>query len=352
MLNLISEQYKLGLNPTIASIGSRSAGEKPLETEALKRGFAVKKIRMMPGPNLPGAFKLLEFAFSAGFKILHSHGYKGNILFGFIPKSKRRLPLVTTLHGWTSTHRLSKLMLYEWLDACSLSRIDAVVLVSKEMRFHSKIAKNNALNIHVINNGIAEPKDLAELPLNDEIINFCTGGYTVGSIGRLSSEKGYTRLIEAIRILVSRFEDIRLIIIGEGPQRKILERKISKIGLQNRVLLPGYQVHAKRYLPFLKTFLLTSLTEGMPITILEAMQAEVPILATRVGSIPDLLENGKAGYLLSSHSAEEIATKICEVRNYPVQTQIAVKRAKDIVYLKYSARRMAKDYLKVYLELL
>jgi hypothetical protein len=98
LLNLVAEQIKLGLDPTIASIGEKHIGEKPLETEALKRGFKLRKFSMYPGPNYPGALKILRFAHGAGIHILHSHGYKGNILFGLMPRKIRNLPLIATIH--------------------------------------------------------------------------------------------------------------------------------------------------------------------------------------------------------------------------------------------------------------
>ena len=86
LLNLVEEQIRQGLKPVIASIGDNQTGEKPLEIEAHKRGFPLKIFRMRPGPNFIGAWKILNYAKSIDCNLLHSHGYKGNILFGFLPK--------------------------------------------------------------------------------------------------------------------------------------------------------------------------------------------------------------------------------------------------------------------------
>ena len=79
LLNLVAEQIKLGLEPTIASIGEKGIVEKPLETEVIKRGFKLKKFRMQPGPDYMGASKILRFAKQEYFDLMHSHGYEGNI---------------------------------------------------------------------------------------------------------------------------------------------------------------------------------------------------------------------------------------------------------------------------------
>ena len=132
------------------------SGEKPLEIEARQRDFPVKTFRMRPGPNFIGAWKILNYAKSIDCHLLHSHGYKGNILFGFIPKKIRHLPLITTLHGWTSSGTtFSRMRLYEMLDSWSLSRMDAVVLVNEGMLAHPRLAGRNNVNFHIVNNGIS-----------------------------------------------------------------------------------------------------------------------------------------------------------------------------------------------------
>src|SRR3989337_2476449 len=100
LLNLVQEQLRLGLDPVICSIGEKRFFEKPLESEGLKRGFKIKKFRMRAGPNLLGAYKILRFAHIGKFDLMHTHGYKGNILFGLLLRGLRKIPLVSTLHGW------------------------------------------------------------------------------------------------------------------------------------------------------------------------------------------------------------------------------------------------------------
>jgi len=288
LLNLVAEQIKQGLDPTIASIGEKHIQEKPIETEALKRGFKVNEFHMRPGPNVLGALDILKYAWSEKIDILHSHGYKGNILFGFIPKSIRKIPMVSTIHGWISTNNsFSKMKLYEWLDSKSLKYIDAVVLVSKAMKSHPRMENLNGIKFHVIPNGIpvfksstpSEHLNLApsvsppsHLPtfstsipsdLDQKIIDFCSKGFTIGSIGRLSTEKGYKYLIEALSLLTKKGIDARLIIIGEGDVRDYLEGLVARFGLTNRIMLPGYRENAKQYLDYFNVFVISSLTEGL-----------------------------------------------------------------------------------------
>lgn len=130
LLSLAEEQVGQGLEPIIASIGEPGIKEKPLEIEAKKRGLRVKRFRMRPGPNFLGAVEILRFARQEGCELLHSHGYKGNILFGLLPRCMRQIPLIGSLHGYTSTTGFNKMRVYEWLDSLSLRFLDQVVLVN------------------------------------------------------------------------------------------------------------------------------------------------------------------------------------------------------------------------------
>ena len=284
LLNLVAEQVKLRLEPVIASIGDKGIDTKPLEAEAERRGFPVQKFRMHPGPNIAGAFEILRYAWRGGFDILHSHGYKGNILFGFMPRAVRKVAMISTLHGWTSTNGLSKMRVYEWLDAHSLKFIDAVVLVNKGMLHSPRLINIRGVNFQVVNNGIPisscssilSQANLTNQPFNNlykKVVDFSQGGFILGTIGRLSSEKGFLYLIDAVKQARTSFDDIRLVIIGEGEDRKLIEEKIIECKLEKHVMMPGYIKEAKHYLKLFNAYVISSLTEGLPISLLEAMEA-------------------------------------------------------------------------------
>lgn len=358
LLNLVQEQIKIGLEPTICSIGGKGIVEKPLESEATKRGVRVEKFRMSPGPNLIGVFKILKYAKKEQFDILHSHGYKGNILFGFIPKSYRRIPLITTLHGWTSTKALTKMKLYEWLDAKSLKHIDAVVAVNRVMFMHHMFKNNGHTNLFVVNNGIpalnfttGKMEHQKNCDLNREIIEFCQDSFIIGSIGRLSKEKGFNNLVESVYELNKIGLKAKLIIIGEGYERDNLEKLIMKLGMKDNVLMPGYENEAWQYLPLFDVFALPSLTEGFPITILEAMQSGVPIVATRVGGVPEILDEGAAGVLVKPGDVKVLTQEILSLLKNPTCRTNIAKKAKEIAFTRYSDKNMALEYQKIYMSL-
>jgi len=373
LLNLVAEQMRLGLKPIIASIGGKDIDDKPLESEALKRGIQVKRFRMYWGPNYVGASRIIKYALYQGVDILHSHGYKGNILFGLMPRKIRKLPLITTIHGWTNTNNgFSKMKLYEWLDSRSLKFIDAVVLVSKAMESNPKLKNRKDINVSVVKNGIpiwddssschllnhtasvTSPSPLGIVQTSDSadldqsIIDFCRGGYVIGSMGRLSREKGYNYLVEALGILIKMGIDARLVIVGEGNERDYLEGLVAQRELSDRVMLPGYRKGAKEYLPYFSVFAISSLTEGLPITLLEAMYARIPIVATEVGGIPELLEYGRAGLLIKPRNADAVAEALSLLRHDERLANELTNVAYHRVTTHYTSKTMALEYLDIY----
>lgn len=350
LLTLVAEQIKLGMEPVIASIGELHITEKPLETEARRRGIKVKTFRMRSGPNIAGAFEVIRFAWQESFDLIHSHGYKGNILFGLMPRFLRRLPMVATLHGWTWTGGWGRMSLYEWLERLSLRFIDQVVVVNKAMRDKVRLK-----NIHVVNNGI--PIDRGDISgrtedekcqFDPEIAAFCRDGFTIGTIGRLSPEKGYDILLDAVKIVAEKNPEVRLVILGEGDERDALKAQIKRLGFEQRVLMPGYVANAKRYLPLFRVFALSSLTEGLPIVILEAMQAGVPIVATRVGGVPEALQDGKAGVLVPVARVQDLAIGIQRIMKEESVAREMTSVAREWLKINYSANAMAFNYRRIY----
>lgn len=357
LLTLAAEQVKMGLDPVIGSIGEKDIAEKPLETEALRRGLKVRKFRFANGPNVFGTIELLRFCRKEGVDIIHTHGYKGNILLGFVPKRLRRVPLIATLHGWTGTSADAKLRLYEWIDARSLRFMDAVVLVSEAMRHHPRLAGRTLPNMRVVLNGVAgngtDPalKETATAEdLDRSIIDFCRGSYVVGSIGRLSVEKGYPYLIEALHLLIQRGIDAKLVIIGEGDERKALEGLAASLGLRERVFMPGYRKEARLYLPCFDVFVLPSMTEGLPVTLLEAMQAGTPIIATDVGGVPALVEAESDGLVVPPGDARALADAMDRVRQDGALAARLAEHARAKVRDGFTGGRMCREYAGLYSE--
>ncbi len=355
LLSLMQELQQIGVDTVLASIGDPGVPEKPVEQEARLRGLRMQQFRFRPGPNLSGAFELLRYARQEGVDLLHSHGYKGNILLGLLPRFLQPSPMVSTLHGWTWTAGFNRMLLYERFDALALRRVDQVVLVNETLKTHPRLQGGIQKRIRVIENGVSCGKEVQSVNrsvLDQTIVDFCSKGITIGAVGRLSPEKGFDLLIDALASLVSRGRDLRLVILGEGALRSALEDQILRLGLQDRVLMPGYRDHGDTYLTQFQIFAMPSLTEGLPMVMLEAMRAGVPIVASAVGGIPRLLDAGKAGRLVPTANLQALEQALEDLLDHPKQALERAELASQRLVEHYSSQAMAKKYLDTYQEVL
>lgn len=346
LLNLLEEQKKNGLMPILCSVGLKNDMEKPIESECMRREIAVQKFRMSHQYNLTDVFKILKFASIHKVNIIHSHGYKCDILLGFVPKKVRNIPIVSTLHGWTTSKVLSRMKIYELLHKFCLYNIDAVVSVNHN--YSSRICCFKKRHF-VIENGIKEIYfDKRIVQMDSEFIEFCTDSFIVGSIGRLSAEKGFDVLIRCLAVLKKRINKIKLVIIGEGNERRKLINIAHRNKIENILFMPGYRDNAYQYLPFFDIFVLPSKTEGLPITLLEAMQAGLPCVASRVGGIPKVLGYGQFGRLVEPGNEDSLCKTILELYHRKGLRQRLGIVAQKQSLAKYSVGQMEQSYLDLY----
>src|SRR6266446_10012047 len=252
LLYLAREQQQRGHEPFVGSIRDPGTHQTPFEAVARSWGLRVVPIRIAPRPTPRVVRSLLRTVRDVAPDVLHSHGYKPNILLGFLPR-RLRGPMLTTLHGWTGAPAFSALWFYERLDRLSLRKIDSVVVVTRRMLELPALQGVHATRRHVIENGIP-PREvrLADLeirgaaPLPDELVEFIARQPTLVAIGRLSPEKGLTLLLEAFARARSHAAVYQLLIVGEGPERQALADRIAALHLVGIVRLAGYVDGADR----------------------------------------------------------------------------------------------------------
>jgi glycosyltransferase involved in cell wall biosynthesis len=347
LLNLVTEQIRQGLYPVIGSIGSHDCGEKAIEIEARKHNVPVKIFRMYPGPNLVGALKIMKYTNSMNFDIVPPHGYKGNILLGFISKRFRRFPIIATIHGWVSTGtQFSRMRVYEWLDSLVLPQIDGVVLVNKGMLKHPKLDRRKNIKLYIVNNGIGIQQPV-QYPC--ELLKLSPPvGLNIVAVGRLSIEKGFDILLKALALVIKKGEDISLVLFGEGCERSTLEALVYQLDLQERVKMPGFVENVASTFHCFDFLMMPSLTEGLPITLLEAMRAKLPVIASKVGGIPNVLEDGLCGLLVEAKNIEELANAIIKFSKSKSLRRQFANRAFEAFQKSYSAKNMTESYTRIY----
>jgi glycosyltransferase involved in cell wall biosynthesis len=239
-------------------------------------------------------------------QIVHTHGYRSDIIGGAVARA-RNIPTVSTAHGFTGGGRRNRL--YEWIQRQALRHASAVIAVSKPLAQVLADAGVPRAKIYCVPNAFTPPHSALPRAEARHRLGLARDKLVVGWVGRLSREKGADVMIDA---LVHANPAWQLSIIGDGPERNALQQRAAKLGVADRITWHGLIENAGSLLAAFDAFVLSSRTEGTPITLFEAMHAGVPIVATRVGGVPDVVGPSHA-ILVPRENPPAIARALDEV---------------------------------------
>ncbi len=278
--------------------------------------------------------------------ILHTHGYKADF-YGFIAARGTRAALVATSHYWT--RRTLGLRLFASLDHAVLKRFDAVGAVSDAIAASLIRSGAKKERIRTIDNGIdLFPFECAASTLAKEIGK--GDRPIVGAVGRLVSQKGFSQLLHAAKGVVSDFPAVLFVLVGEGPERAMLEGLTKDLGLQDNVLLAGRRNDMPGVYASFDAFVLPSLDEGMPIALLEALAAGKPVVATRVAAVPKIIVPESTGLLVEPGDISSLRAAISRLLADANLRQQLGRQGHAWVKERFSSEAMAAQYLDLYQE--
>lgn len=274
--------------------------------------------------------------------VLHPHDYKTNIL-AVLLGGWFRVPVVTTMHGYVTLG--GRLDWYYRLDRWALHRMRHVIAVSDDLAAAIADLKLPAERVTVIENGIDAEHFRPRAPRDEAKKKFGIPAerLVLGCVGRLFPEKGFDLLIEAVRRLVDRGYDAHLLVAGEGPERQRLAQRVAELQLGDRVGLVGHLAETIPFYEALDVFVLSSLREGLPNVLLEAMSMRLPVVATEVGGVPRLVRNGENGFLVKSPAPDELAAATMLLLDDAALRERFGAAGRECVETRYSFRtRMAR----------
>ena len=170
----------------------------------------------------------------------------------------------------------------------------------------------------------------------------------IGYIGRLSEEKGVQQFTKALLPILNDNQDLHVLIGGDGHLKEAIEVLLKEEEITNRVDLPGWISHddLPKYLNQLRLLVIPSYTEGLPNIMLEAMACGTPVLATPIGAIPDIIIDGKTGFIMENNSPECIAENVNRALNYPELKQI-VENGRQFVEENFTFEKTVKNWEKI-----
>lgn len=350
VLELAKESVKAGYWTTIGIIENRNNLHMGLADRAINEGMKVQIFPCRGRFDSKTIDNIRDFIDREQPNILHSHGYKSNF-YAWRALSGLNMPWVVTNHGKRVGMKLS---VYNWLNIFFMKKADKLIAVSREIADEMKKKGITSTKILVIDNGIDLQKFSNLEKSNDLRKSFRLNGNDkiVGTIGSLTEEKGHMYLLKAARQVMDKCPECRFLIVGDGGQRQFLEEKTAHLGLTEKVLFAGSRKDVPEILSMLDAFVLPSLKEGLPMALLEAMASRVPVIATSVGAIPKVLENGVSGILIQPKDSQAIASAIMQVVNDKQGSFEMAQKGFEQVRDHFSSKTMSEKYLTVYEELL
>ena len=277
--------------------------------------------------------------------IVHSHGYKPDILLTLLGAPKRS-GCLSTCHTWYSD--TLKMKLAEHLDKRVLRGFDHVVAVSDEIRADLLASGVPSGKVSRIDNGITVPSidPEARTAIRREF-QIAPEEQLIVQIGRLARSKRNELLLEAIARLPSTIP-VRVLLVGEGDERAALAERASTLGIAPRILFAGYRSDVHRILGAADLLALTSDKEGLPIILLEAMAIGCPIVATAVGAVPTVLDHGESAWVIPSENVNALASALRDALENPILARQRAARARIIFESKFSRVVMGRRYLDLY----
>lgn len=281
--------------------------------------------------------------------IIHSHRYKENIIACLASGFGGRIRRVATQHGMPEVHdrrdTLSRRLALR-LDFFVLSRFfRKTIAVSGDMR-KMLVASCGVPEdrVQVIHNGIEVPEGHPPRGEGDTLV--------VGSAGRFHRVKDFPLLVRVAREVARRRRDVRFEIAGEGPGEKEIQELIRGYGLEGTVVLRGFVEETAAFYRGLDLYLNTSLHEGIPLGVLEAMSHGVPVVAPAVGGLAEIIRDGVHGHLVVGRDAEQFAEKCIALCSSPPVRRRMGAAARARVLGSFSLGSMAGQYRQLYIEAL
>jgi sugar transferase (PEP-CTERM/EpsH1 system associated) len=235
---------------------------------------------------------------------------------------------------------------------CLYHLADAVFAVSSEVRdYYCRETRFPRERMLVIPNGV-DLRRIGEAGAGGarEELGIGADDFVVGTVARLEATKDTITLARAFAKLYSRQPEARLklLIVGDGEQRALIEAFVAERGLNEAAIFTGLRHDAPRLLGAMNVFALSSLSEGMPITALEAMAARLPVVATNVGALPELVEEGVAGFLVEPKDDEALADRLARLYSNPELAKRFGAAARRKVEREYSLELMLRRYADLY----
>ena len=345
LMTLARGLLRQGHHIVVASGDGDRVGD--LEASGIRHVMVPLRVKCAVHPNvflsLPRLFKLIK---EEKINIIHAHTRSTQVCAAVLSRLTG-IPVVSTCHGFFKPH-WGRRMFPLWGKA--------VIAISPQVAAHLiKDLRVDEQDVTVVSNGIEldhfRPVETRKKSDHRRRWGF-SDGPLIGIVARLSDVKGHCYLIEAMPDVLKVFSNAQCLIVGVGPEEDKLKELVRLRGLGQSVRFFHVVNKTAELLPILDIFILPSLQEGLGLSAMEAGACGVPVIASRVGGIPDVVIDGETGILVPSQDPKALAGAIIRLLSDPAKMHALGQRAREVVSERFSAERMVAGTLEVYQKVL
>lgn len=342
VVNLATSLQALGHQLSVVCLRTAGVLSVPLE----RAGVAVVPLNKPEGPNLRVLRDLTSFLKRHDVDVVHTHNPLVHH-YGLLAGRLAGVPvIVNTIHGIRNlgTRKGPKEILFSYSCRWSERVVAVCPMAYRAFRAGGVIPHSKLITI---NNGIpleaflrVEPRQSAE-------------NFVFGIVGRLEAVKDHRSLLEAFALVVQEQPECRLEVLGDGPERARLEQRARELGIADKVLWRGFSDDVAGFLQGIDVAVMCSISEALPLSMLEAMAAARPVIGTTVGGMPDLIDNGDCGWLCPPSSPDQLAaTMQLAVAASAAQRASMAALGRARATGEYSLARMTREYEGLFQQLL
>jgi glycosyltransferase involved in cell wall biosynthesis len=355
-----------GYSTTLAA-GTVGLGEESMASVARNRGVRIETLtelhrEIAPLRDVRATLRLARLIRKERPQILHTHTAKAGAvgrIAALLCGDARPPIIVHTFHGHVLRGYFNPLTAFAFrtLERWLARATTVLVAVSPEVRDDLvRLRVAPASKFVVVRLGI----ELEERVRNDPDVRLETrrqlglaaDAFLVGWVGRMTAVKRTEDVLKALRLLVDAGVDAYVCLVGDGPDRDDLERAAQELGVVKRCLFLGYQNDVARFYDAIDVLLLPSANEGTPVSVIEALAARRPAVATRVGGVSDVLRDGVDGFLVEVDDPEALAARLAELAADPERRAEMGAAGRERVLTRYAVERLVDDVDRLYRSLL
>jgi glycosyltransferase involved in cell wall biosynthesis len=326
----------------VAVISLAPAPDGAMAAEFIAAGIDTDRVAKRAGVDPTLVPRLVRAFRQRGADVVHTHNPMP-LIYGAPAARLAGAIAIHTKHGANPGTRGSI-----WLRQLAARCVHAFVAVSDTTAAQARAKRDvSDARLHTIPNGIrlyryhpdadARAAARVELGLGD--------AWVIGTVGRLDDFKNQAMLVRALAPRLS--SRVRLVIIGDGPSRAAVEAEVARLPEPRWVVLAGRRMDVPSLLPAFDVFALPSKTEGLPLVVPEAMAVGLPIVATAVGGLPSVIDDGTTGLLVPVDEAA-LAAALARLDDDRALAHTMGQRAREVALARYSADRMVDAYLALY----